>query len=60
MITTILSALGFTEEEAKTYLVLLDRGTETAANIAKTIGMPRPSVYGFLRRLTDKVRSRSR
>jgi len=54
MIMTILSSLGLSEEEGKTYLALLDSGHQTAARIAQILGMPRPSVYGFLRRLCEK------
>ena len=46
--------LGVTDEETKTYLSLLEAGESTASALAKGLGIPRPSVYGFLKRLRDK------
>lgn len=54
MLTNILSSLGFTEEEIKTYLLLLEVGSITAGELAKKLGIPRSSLYGFLKRLQDK------
>ncbi|MCC7305337.1 MAG: helix-turn-helix domain-containing protein [Alphaproteobacteria bacterium] len=52
MIQELLEILGFKEEEVKTYLALLDRGGCTAGDLAKFTGMPRPTVYGYLEKLT--------
>lgn len=50
----VLTALGISEEETETYLSLLEAGESTASVLAKQLGIPRPSVYGFLKRLRDK------
>lgn len=54
MLNDILSALDFTEEESKTYVSLLEGGPMAAGHLAKRIGAPRPSTYGFLKKLTDR------
>jgi sugar-specific transcriptional regulator TrmB len=54
MIDQILSTLGFSAEETKTYLLLLEQGPSTASALAKKIGAARPSVYGFLQKLQNK------
>lgn len=54
MINKIISALGLNEDEIKTYLSVMEMGSTTAGGLAKKLGMPRPSVYGFLKRLQDK------
>ncbi len=48
------AALGLTEEEARTYLVLLETGPITVGKLAHKLGKPRPSLYGFLKRLQEK------
>jgi sugar-specific transcriptional regulator TrmB len=53
MIEAIFYSLGLEPEEAKTYLFLLESGSITAGNLAKKIGVPRSSVYGFLKRLQE-------
>jgi DNA-binding transcriptional regulator GbsR (MarR family) len=53
MLENIFNALGLEPEEAKIYLLLLETGPITAGNLAKKIGMPRSSVYGFLKRLQN-------
>ncbi len=54
MLEDILSTLNFKNEEIKTYLQLLKTGPVTAGNLAKKMGVPRPSLYGFLKRLQNK------
>ncbi len=54
MVEHTLESLGFTGEEVRTYLHLLQHGPRTAGAMAKTMGMPRPSLYGFLKRLLDR------
>ena len=51
MISDILETLGFKEEEVKTYLSLMDAGPSTGGDLAKAMGMPRPTIYGYLERL---------
>ncbi len=52
MIQDILGTLGFKEEEVKTYLSLLDAGPRTGGDLAKIMGSPRPTVYGYLESLS--------
>jgi predicted transcriptional regulator len=52
MIQDIFETLGFKEEEMKTYLTLLD-GPRTAGDLSKTLGVPRPTLYGHLERLVS-------
>jgi HTH-type transcriptional regulator, sugar sensing transcriptional regulator len=47
----IFETLGFGEEEVKTYLSLLDVGASSGGDLAKKMGLPRPTVYGYLDRL---------
>ncbi len=54
MINNILTTLKLTDEEIKTYWLLVETGESTAGNLAKKIGIPRPSLYGFLKRIQDK------
>ena len=51
MIEEIFATLGFKEEEVKTYLSLLDAGPSSGGDLAKKMGMKRPTVYGYLDRL---------
>ncbi len=51
MIQDIFETLGFKEEEVKVYLCLLDMGASSGGDLAKKVGMPRPTVYGYLDRL---------
>ncbi len=51
MIHDIFETLGFKEEEVRTYLSLLDVGSSSGGDLAKKIGMPRPTVYGYLESL---------
>ena len=53
MIQDIFETLGFKEEEVKTYLSLLDAGPSSGGDLAKKVGMPRPTVYGYLERLVS-------
>ncbi|MGE5579421.1 MAG: TrmB family transcriptional regulator [Bacillota bacterium] len=50
----ILSNLGFTEYEAKTYLSLLRSSPATGYQISKDAGIPRSMVYEALGRLSNK------
>jgi sugar-specific transcriptional regulator TrmB len=52
MIEEIFDTFGFKEEEVKTYLSLLDSGPRTAGDLAKITGVSRPTLYGYLERLT--------
>lgn len=54
MIDALLSKLGFNDGEIKTYLFVLESGEQTAGFIAQRLGLPRPSIYGFLERLISK------
>lgn len=51
MIEDLLKALALREEDSKTYLALLETGPVSASALAKHMGEPRPSVYGYLERL---------
>src|ERR1051326_2842980 len=53
MIENILKTLNFDEDEIKTYLLLLELGAVTAGQLAKKLGVPRSSLYGFLKRLEN-------
>lgn len=53
MIENILKTLNFDEDEIKTYFLLLELGPVTAGVLAKKMGVPRSSLYGFLKRLGD-------
>lgn len=50
----VLSALGFTEYEAKTYISLLRNSPATGYQIAKDAGIPRSMVYEALGRLANR------
>lgn len=52
MIENILKSLAFDEYEIKSYLYLLEKGPITAGALAKGLGVPRSSLYGFLKRLS--------
>ncbi len=54
MLETVFSSLDLGPGESRAYLALLEHGPLTAGNLAKKTGVPRPSVYGFLNRLTNK------
>ncbi len=53
MINDILKTLGFKDDEIKTYLCLIDVGPCAGGALAKTLGIARPSVYGYLERLVN-------
>ena len=53
MIENIFKSLSFNEHEVKTYLSLLEKGHLTVGVLAKSLGVPRSSLYGFLKRLTE-------
>lgn len=50
----ILKQLGFTEKEAKLYLLLLENGTKTAAELSELSGEKRANTYMLLESLIDK------
>ena len=54
MIEGILKSLDFDEQEVKSYIFLLEKGPLTAGVLAKTLGAPRSSLYGFLKRLAKE------
>lgn len=54
MLDEIFNALGLSEEETQIYILLLESGPLTAGVIARKLGKPRASVYGFLKRLQEK------
>lgn len=51
MLADIFETLGFKEEEAKTYLALLESGPKSVGDLAKITGQPRPTLYGHLEKL---------
>lgn len=53
-IIAVLSQLGFTEYEAKTYLSLLRKNPVTGYQISKDAGIPRSMVYEALGRLSNR------
>jgi len=50
----ILTTLGINKEETETYLSLLETGPTTVGKLSQRINKPRPSLYGFLKRLQEK------
>ena len=50
-IKEIFETLGFKEDEVKTYLSLLDTGAVSGGDLSKKMGIPRPTVYGYLEKL---------
>jgi predicted transcriptional regulator len=54
MLDDILVKLGFSLEESRCYLALLEHGAQTGGSLAKLVGMPRPTVYGYAARLVDR------
>ncbi|MGQ0527984.1 MAG: TrmB family transcriptional regulator [Alphaproteobacteria bacterium] len=53
MLQEVFATLGFRDEEVKAYLLLLDHGACPAGDLARLMGAPRPSVYGYLERLME-------
>lgn len=53
MLENIFNSLGLEPEESKIYAFLLETGPITAGALAKKIGTPRSSLYGFLKRLQE-------
>ncbi|AKB25806.1 Transcriptional regulator, TrmB family [Methanosarcina sp. MTP4] len=49
-----LQKLGFTENEAKTYVGLLSLTEATAREIHEITNVPRPKIYGVLERMSKK------
>ena len=54
MLEKILSALDLGVEERKIYRHLLNEGETTAGELARKIGMARPTLYDLLRKMRDK------
>lgn len=54
MITDLLQNLGIKHEETKLYLSLLETGAQTAGDLSKKHGWPRPNVYNHLQKLIQK------
>ncbi len=54
MLEDTLSGLGLSREEVQIYVALLESGQSTAGELAKRLGMARPTLYGILQRMTDK------
>ena len=54
MILEIFESLRINQDEAKTYLALLQSGPMQAGRLARKIGRPRPSIYDHLRKLAEK------
>jgi sugar-specific transcriptional regulator TrmB len=52
-IEDILQGLGVKEEAARGYVTLLDMGGGTAGDLARKMGMPRPTLYGYLDQLVS-------
>lgn len=53
-ILTGLKRIGFTEYEAKAYLLLLNLGQSSAREIADTSDIPRSRIYSVLKTLIEK------
>ncbi len=51
---TILASLGISPEESRIYLYLLDSKEVSASAVARSLGIPRPSIYGLLKKLSEK------
>jgi len=54
MYEEILMDIGFTKNEAKTYIALLNLGLATATKISKNSGLHRANVYDSLKKLSEK------
>ncbi len=54
MLEKSLEKIGISAEESRLYLTLLSSGTVSAGALAKSAGIPRPSVYVVLKRLILK------
>src|ERR1700722_4207900 len=54
MLNEIFRVLDLSDDETKTYILLLETGASTVSRLAEKLGKPRPSLYGFLKRLQEK------
>ena len=54
MVKDALEVLGLNPEEIKIYFELLESGSSTAGELAKRLGIVRPTVYNYLQKMTDK------
>ena len=52
-IEDILASFGLKEDECRAYLMLLDMGGAAAGDLAKKMGIPRPTLYGYLDHLVS-------
>lgn len=52
MLENIFKTLGFSNDEAKVYITLLENGTQTGGSLSKILDIPRPTAYGYLNNLT--------
>lgn len=57
-LTTLLQSLGFTEYEARAYLVLLRADSLNGYEVAKESGIPRSNIYPVLERLATRQAAR--
>jgi DNA-binding MarR family transcriptional regulator len=55
-----LTGLGFSEREAKVYLVLLARRSATSADLQREAGIPQTKIYEIIRRLVSQGYCRER
>lgn len=53
MLQEIFETLDVKEEESKTYISLLEKGPSGAGELARSMGLPRPTVYGYLEKLVQ-------
>ena len=49
-----LKLVGMNDEEIKIYFELLEVGTATAGELAKRLGIVRPTIYNYLQKMTNK------
>src|SRR3989344_2831988 len=54
MLEKLLADIGLTPEETKIYLFLLEAGPNTVGTLATKVAIPRPSLYGLLKKLQKK------
>ncbi len=54
MLEKILIALGLSDDERKIYLHILNSGATSAGELARKLGMARPTLYDLLRKLSGK------
>lgn len=52
--TQLLQELGFSEYEARAYIALLRKNPMNGYEVAKVSGIPRPNIYGVLKKLQER------